>query len=401
MNVQATIGARVRNLRKWRKMRLADVAAIAGMSVSNLSMIENGQRPLDSRRYIAGLANALRVAESEIVEGPHLTTDPDQSAPHAIVPALRTALVGNDLDDPMNDRADPLSELADLLHGRMATSEETGDYVTRGELAAKLLNELPVHVATGDEHDRQIALTLIIEACRAAGMTLRHLNHSDLAYVASQKALEAARILDDPVISARVAFTRSMTMPRGSWDRPLIMVTRAADRLQPLLGSRAADETYGQLHLAGALYASVLYKHDDVKAHLAEAHKTAKRIGERAGAFGTFGPTNVGIWQVAIAIEQRDYKRAVHLAKDVKADQLTNRERIATFHGDYGRALCHVRRDEDAIEQIAKAETFAPQRVRNSPPVKEAVGVIFRRSSIDSDNRELRAMAARFGVLTS
>jgi transcriptional regulator with XRE-family HTH domain len=84
MHDATTIGARLRVLRRWRGMTLAQLAGQAGLTPSFLSMAERGQRALDRRSHISALAAALRVSEIDLVGGPHLTKDPVQSQPHAM-----------------------------------------------------------------------------------------------------------------------------------------------------------------------------------------------------------------------------------------------------------------------------------------------------------------------------
>jgi transcriptional regulator with XRE-family HTH domain len=60
------IGRRVRQIRHARRKSLVVVAGLAGMSKSELSRIELGQRALDRRSKIVALANALQVAPSEL-----------------------------------------------------------------------------------------------------------------------------------------------------------------------------------------------------------------------------------------------------------------------------------------------------------------------------------------------
>ena len=79
---EVTIGARLRTLRRWRGKSQVELAGLAGLSPSFLSMVETGQRPLDRRSHIAALASALKVSETDLVGGPHLTPDPLQSDPH-------------------------------------------------------------------------------------------------------------------------------------------------------------------------------------------------------------------------------------------------------------------------------------------------------------------------------
>jgi transcriptional regulator with XRE-family HTH domain len=76
---EITIGARLRTLRRWRGKSQVELAGLAGLSPSFVSMVETGQRPLDRRSHIAALASALKVSETDLVGGPHLS--PTRSKP--------------------------------------------------------------------------------------------------------------------------------------------------------------------------------------------------------------------------------------------------------------------------------------------------------------------------------
>lgn len=400
MDDDMTIGMRLRALRRWRGMTLTTLGGLAGLSPSFLSRAERGERMLDRRSHISALAAALRVSETELTGGPHLGTDPDQAEPHSAVPALRAALTGNTLDDPAVDRARPLDDLRRLLFGPLAQARDIADYRKRGEMLAPLLNELHFHVATGDEPARMEALRLMVEACNASGTTLRHLGYTDLPYIAATRAIEAARILDDPVMSGQAAYLRVSTMSKPeTWHRPLAVATKAAERLQAHLSSPMALQTYGMLHLSAALSAAAVHDPGLANEHLEEATETSVRTGENPGAWCAFGPTNVGIWRVAIAMEHGDYEEAVAMADTVTPEQVANRERQAWFHADKSRALAHIQnRRADAIKEIQTAERIAPQRIRNSTPVQETVLYLLGRSLTASQLRELRGIAARMGI---
>ena len=86
MHDETSIGARLQALRRWRGMSLDELAGLSGLSKSHLSRVERGLRALDRRSHIAAIANALRVSETDLVGGPHLTKDPVQSGPHAAIP---------------------------------------------------------------------------------------------------------------------------------------------------------------------------------------------------------------------------------------------------------------------------------------------------------------------------
>src|SRR5215469_413833 len=96
----ATVGARLRILRRWRGMTLTQLAGRAGVSFSYLSMVERGQRSLDRRTYISAVAAALKVSETDLVGGPHLSADRQQADPHTAIPALREAFHASKLNAP-------------------------------------------------------------------------------------------------------------------------------------------------------------------------------------------------------------------------------------------------------------------------------------------------------------
>jgi transcriptional regulator with XRE-family HTH domain len=146
----ATIGARLRVLRKWRRLTQKELADLSGLSQSFLSMAERGERALDRRSHIAALASALRVSETELVGGPHLSADPLQSDPHMAIPALRVALETNSLGEPLCERARPLSELVtEIAH--IEPLRAKGDYVQLGKRLPGVLDELHIHTASPED----------------------------------------------------------------------------------------------------------------------------------------------------------------------------------------------------------------------------------------------------------
>ncbi|GAA4612819.1 helix-turn-helix transcriptional regulator [Actinoallomurus liliacearum] len=402
MPEEPNIGARLRVLRRWRGLTIVQLADLSGVSKSQISYIERGERMLDRRSQIAALARALRVSETELTGLPHVSADPEQSAPHGVVPLLREVLTGNTFDDPAVDRARPLPELESLLFGELQRLKHKADYARRGVLVAPVFEELHFHVATGDEAGKQHALRLLVEACEAVGMTLRFLGYRDLAYLAAVRALDAARLLGHPVFAGQAAYLRCQFLPKlSSWDRPFNVAQHAAERLEPYVGSsRVASETYGMLHLSASLAAAAVNRPDLADDHFTEATRVAARVGEHDDAWSAFGPTNVDIWGVAIAMEHGDYGKAVEVAKKVDPMRLLHRERQAVFYADTGRALAHLNgRQRDAVEMLKKAELIAPQRIRNSPPVQETITYLLNKHLRISPALELRAMADRMGVL--
>jgi transcriptional regulator with XRE-family HTH domain len=402
---EVTIGARLRTLRRWRGMSQAGLAGLAGLSPSFLSMVETGQRPLDRRSHIAAIASALKVSETDLAGGPHLTADPVQADPHASIPPLRVALETNSLTDPACDRARPLAELVRELREQVEPQFVACDYVRLGQHLPQLIDELHVHTAQPEgEAARRLALQTLVEACAYAAFRAKDLGYPDLAHIAAARAAAAAGILDDPATTGKAAYAWLQTMPRaGSWNRTLALAERAAGVLQPHVGDDSTRiQVLGQLTLTAALAAAVV-QNGAASAHwLSEADELARRIpDDPASSWHSFSKTNVGVWSVALAVERGESGQGVlELARRVQEDKLSaRRSRLAAFRCDVGRGLARDPRSRaEAVRWLRQAEDIAPQRVRNSSPVRETVAYLLGKATATAGGRELRGMAARMGV---
>lgn len=92
------IGLAVRRARRSRGLTLEELAGLVGRSKAWLSMIENGQRPLDKRGDIAALASALEVSADALIGQPAPEIQPGRR-PLKLLP-LRAILLDGSPDDP-------------------------------------------------------------------------------------------------------------------------------------------------------------------------------------------------------------------------------------------------------------------------------------------------------------
>jgi transcriptional regulator with XRE-family HTH domain len=75
----------LRRLRLWRGLTQVELAGLAGLSCSYISMIERGQRTLPRFDHITAVTAALRVSPAEL--GPGTIPAPDEQAPSSAAPA--------------------------------------------------------------------------------------------------------------------------------------------------------------------------------------------------------------------------------------------------------------------------------------------------------------------------
>jgi transcriptional regulator with XRE-family HTH domain len=401
---QGTIGARLRILRRWRGLTQAELAGLAGLSPSFVSMVEHGTRMLDRRSHIAALASALRVSETDLVGGPHLSSDQLQSDPHMAIPPLRVALQTNSLTAPAVEAARPLHELTWLVYDRIEPLRRVCDYVAVGHVLPDVLDELYWHAAhAADEQARAEALCALVEACVITAAVSKELSYMDLAYLAASRAKEAAVVLDDPVQQGKADFMWLLTLPRaGAADRNLSAAENACSRLEPYATDDLGLEVLGMLTLTASMNSAVAQRADTAREWLRASAQIGARVrDDPTRTWQSFSAANVNAWRVSVGIEGGDAGgRVLELASHVNLDLFEPKSsRRAGILSDVGRGLAREPKTRaEAVRWLRQAEDTAPQRIRNSPPVRDTVAYLLNRATAQAGGRELRGMAARMGV---
>jgi transcriptional regulator with XRE-family HTH domain len=383
-------------------MTQVQLVGLADLSPSFVSMVEHGSRLLDRRSHIAALAGALRVSETDLVGGPHLSQDRLQSDPHMAIPALRAALQTSKMTEAAVERARPLPELVSEITGRVLPLRVKCDYAGVGVILPDVVDELHVHIASpSDEGSQRLALETLIEACVAATDMANVLRYTDLAHIAALHAEAAAELLADPVQQGKAAVLSLFAFPREqSWERRLTTAERAANVLEAHARTPLGLQVLGMLTLHAALAASVLQRPDLITTWLEEAAYLAERVpDDLRGNWQYFSATNVAIWRLVISVERGETGNTMNLANAVRPENLTVRSRKADFLTETGRGLARQSRTRaEAVRWLRKAEDTAPQRVRNSAAVRETVAYLLNRATAAAGGPELRGMASRMGV---
>jgi transcriptional regulator with XRE-family HTH domain len=397
-----SIGRRIKEVRAWRDMTLKIVADRAGISEGYLSRIERGERPVNRRATLEGIAAALEVAPGELTGAHELVAGEGMGEVHAAVVALRVALADNALDDPADDAARPWPELAVTLHQVNVELRPAADYAALGLVLPDLIAELHAVAVTDPVHRRK-ALHGLLDVYCAVTFTAKHLGEPDLATVAAMHARSVAAELDSPAHTALAELLRAHAVASPARARSLVLAARAADRVAPFVGGDgAAAEMYGMLHLTCALNAVALRHPAESADHQAEAADGAARVVGAGTNFGnqSFGQANVGFWGVTLAVERGEGGKVGELARHIDPTAVASASRRAGFYSDLGRGLATERsRRDDAVSALLTAEQLAPQRVRANPFVREAVTDLLRRVRRDTVlGRELRSLAYRMGI---
>lgn len=403
------IGERLRSARRRRGLSLRGLADLAAVSVGYLSMVENGRRLLDRSGHIAALAEALRIAPSELVGQPFALPDARIGTAHDMIPLLRLTLMGLPASTPQDRRPPELP--AEVLNARVTRANRLYHAAEYGVLATELPDLLVDLHAAADAAEgsvRHALLRLVAEAYHpACALLLKNLGYTDLAFIAVTRAAEAIAELDDPVHDALSGFFHThVLLAAGSPVQALEHATAAIDVLQRHLARTGAYALLGELHLlsatclAGDVRRPGSSRVEEVHEHLDEAEVLARRTRETGAWRLNFGPTNVGIHRVSLNTDLGLHGRAVAAGARVHPEALPGAPgRQAAFHTDLGRSLARSRgREADAVAALLTAEKIARQRVHTNAAVRGTVEFLTTRPLPANSARDLRGLAHRIGL---
>jgi hypothetical protein len=276
-----------------------------------------------------------------------------------------------------------------------ANAIEGTDYRSRGVALPGLIRDLHSTLAAGRDVAELLDLAVMVYAQTTRGWLYVVGAPLDLRREAATLAQRMAEERDDPT-----------TLGIAAWGAVNEMVAAGAfglaqDELDSVTVPMTSPESIqlaGMLALSRSLVAAADKRPGDVDAALEYAAELAQRTGQGNAYLMGFGPTNVGLWRMAAALEVRDYERAATIAEGLNPKAHPSRERRATYWMDYGRALARLRgRQDDAVKALRIAEELFPMRVLRNPFARDVIGELVTRSRRDLVGRELRGMAYRAG----
>src|SRR6266540_4083095 len=221
------------------------------------------------------------------------------------------------------------------------------------------------------------------------------------SWLAADRSLQAARSSGDPLIvgsSARI-ITHALTSSghRGAAATTASSFAQRLDRDVPA-HDRESLSVRGSLLLRGAIAAA--QRNDRATAHdlLAEAQETGHRLGADANLRWTaFGPTNVTLHQVHIAVTLGDAGTAIDTARGINLEQVTVIERKASLLIDTARAFLQYGKHENAYLALRAARDIAPEEIAGRPAVRQLLRDLIT-SAPPSIQRQAEDFARHLGV---
>jgi len=387
--VEDHIGARIGYWRKRRGLTQAVLAGLAGVSQPFVSQVEAGQKGIERRSTLVAIAGALQVSVADLLGQPGDPTDPAKAGVARVVPAIRLALI--EIEEGERAPSRDVEQVATAIE-HMTELRSRSDYAGMAPLLPALLADA---AAAGPVQLTQVAYQ--------ASSVLRRFGYRDLALTAARIAVDAAGDGDEQAWLGAARFAHLLALPYEAAGTAARVANRTIAELQHDAADEKVRQVLGQVHMTASLAAAVAGRHDDAREHLRAAEDEATSLGDPGDGYGWnrmgFGPTNVGLWKMAVATESGDYGRVIDMAGHVDPGPLRIVDRHQSYWIDLGRAYAHSgKTDREALTAFVRAERIAPVPFSANPLARDAVVAMVHRARRRAVPDQLRILARRLGV---
>lgn len=404
MPVAWGLGENLARIRKARNLSQEELAAAAGVAVDTVARIERGERQTTRTATLNKLATALGVEPSKLLG----ILPPHGDTANVDTGDLRRAITASTEVPGLTDFTDlretvPLVELRGTLH-----------HAWQAYIAGRhpeLLHTLPVLLADAHRlvHEAKGAVlnsayAVLSGAHRLGAGTAGRFGLDDLAFIAAERAIRAARMSDDPDIGIAVS-TRYLVwvlVRQGRTAEAETVAVRMAERVEPRMADRntRALGVFGNLLFNAASAAIRADRGGRADELLRVAQAAAVRSGrDEVTEAGIFGPHIAAIQRVDQAVRLGDAEAALRLAESVPP---TNGPMPAFWEAGHrihlAAAAADLRQERRALTLLAEARDLAPDWVRYQP-----LGVAVMREIVDRATRrrndEFAELASHYGVV--
>ncbi|MFI5775541.1 helix-turn-helix domain-containing protein [Nocardia sp. NPDC051570] len=385
-----TVGEQLEMRRRRRGLSRKVVADLVGRSAEWLRLVESGRRKLDSIEVLTRLADVLAIA------------DPTDLIDWQIAGDSRLDTRGDDLDD--------------MRRAIMEHPWTSADYgVTQADWTLKRCDQ------AWSRSRRRFSIVArelppILSACRAAhghlqdrrsGELLVYANHLARRLLTARGEHNLAATVADRSMAVSAALRDSLRMSASAWhvaqSLAALCYTRESHDYALAAAHRIGEKPpadieratlWGALHLLGARSAASARDISEALRLLAIAqHLVDNGIDHQK--FGiAFGPIELGIARVRIALTQHDPERAIRLAAALDIPEQYPVGCRSEYHIDL--ACAYLARDDDvaAAFALSKAASISPEDIRYNTAAHRCLQYLLR-----NDNHLIRREVAAIAAL--
>lgn len=363
----STPGDLVRSCRNQKHWSRRQLAIEMHKSVTWVAQLEQGVTPLGDIHVLGRLAVILGAPLPDFIAAALGPDAADAVRARPYVEALRQAIAERPVPGaagPALPDAGAVIRLADVddRKRRAWALLRASAYRDLGPLLAGLISDLEVASCRRSPAKRQRVLDALAEAYQMAAAMLVKVGDPGAGWVAADRAIAAGERCGDRALVLAGQLRMAHTL-LGSKEKAL--ARHGLARATQTAGDVAESNDLGLISLVGscALLLGILDARDGKSRAAARDLRIASRLATRLGRdrndYGTeFGPTNVAMHAVAIAVELGNGQQALDRAKQVNPEGLSP-ERQARFLVDVARAHVLTKSSRGAVLALLNAEQIA------------------------------------------
>lgn len=405
------VGAAIATHRRVSGLTQVDLAARIGKSVQWVSAVEQGRKHAERLTDLVNIATVLGCTLDDLIGRPvDSLTSGTRRAPQAeAVAAVRAVIMRAAVPDSepravpdLTNLSNRVGEAWSIWHGSPVA------HSTLGRLLPNLLSDSVAAYRSAD--DRREAARPLAGAYQITRQWLHHIPDGELAWIAADRAMSAAREADDPHLIALGAWALSASYRRaGQQDEATRLCLAAADELKARMDAPDRDAgvnpdprllaDYGMLHLAAAV--SSAQADDDNRAWALHrvADEAARAIGNRyADDWVAFGTGNVDIHGLALSAELGRADAVIEYSSRLNIDDVPSVERRAAALINTARGYVRRGEDEAAALVLLDAEKVSQDEVHDSTLVRELLRELLHRDRARA-RPHVRQLAQRAGLI--
>jgi transcriptional regulator with XRE-family HTH domain len=410
---QDGLGSRIAAFRRTRGATQKDLGVKIGRSVQWVSGVEQGRLHADRLQELVDIAGVLGCEVEDLLGRPVSSLTSPGAAPgpgtSRVGPdAVAAVVLRSALPETEYEMAPEPGEIARrvarawAMWHRSPTAHAGLAAVLPGLLADALACQQRAQGQQAPE--RRAAAGAASGAWQLTRQWLHRQHGGDLAWIAAERAMAAAREAEDPRLIALGAWGLSRSYRRcGQPDEAARLCLAAGDTLAPLLpdsrdpGLLAA---YGMLHLTAAISAAESDQDGRAWALHRVADRAARSLGGRYDPWTAFGPTNVDIWAISIHATLGNADAVVDMAPELDLEAMPSTHRRAGVLIDVARGFARRGEDERSALVLLDAERASSDEVGHSPMVRDTVRDLLCRDRAGA-RPHVRGLARRIGLVAT
>ncbi|MFI7209504.1 helix-turn-helix domain-containing protein [Micromonospora aurantiaca (nom. illeg.)] len=398
------IGANIAAHRRTAGVTQQELASRIGKSVQWVSAVEQGRRHAERLTDLLRIAQVVQCTIEDLIGRSVDNLVPGPRPAGEAVAAVREAIMRAAVPAAFPRTAEPIPNIGERVTEAWTIwhSSPTAHTILGGVLPGLIVDAVAAYRAA---EDRRSAARNLAGTYQVARQWLHHIPDGDLAWIAADRAMNAAREADDPHLIAIGAWALSASYRRaGQQDEATRLCLAAADELNAHIDQSAPDPKlladYGMLHLAASI--SAAQSDDDGRAWAFHrvAEEAARAIGRHYDPWTAFGPANVDIHGLAISAELGRADDVVEYSARLHIDDMPSVERRAAVLINTARGFVRRGEDESAILVLLDAEKTSREEVRDSTLVRELLRELVFRDRARA-RTHVRALARRVGLIAA